>query len=876
MKKKLVGGTAFALVASLCAAHAASAQTAPVQAQTSPAEPDSVAEIIVTGVLSQASLGKSAVAVSVLRAEDLERVAPLSAADLLKSVPGVFVNSALGEIRNIVYSRGVSANSVEAAGGYYYVSLQEDGLPVTNVTFTNYGPDYFLRPDVGLGRLEALRGGTATVTGPNAPGGIFNYISRTGGSEFEGEVRAKIGAEGKGGNPYYRGDAYVSGPIGDRLRYSLGGFYRKSTGARDPGYALNRGGQIKGNLTYDYGAGKIQIFGKYLNDHNGWFEFLPARDFNNPKVVSELGGDTSLLPEATSHSFTPYAGAKTRTWDGDKLAHAKAKAIGARIDHDFGDGWSLSNALRLSRNELDWNSGGVIFALPIADPVLAAFLGTTASGLYTYRDRKTGAILAQVNRVGAAATVVTNNLPNQSVMANSVVSEAALFYNPKVDEVMDQISVTRKFERGAFTFGGFYAKSDVSTVIGGAGIGVAPLQDRPRNLDITLTTPGGVVQQVTDPNGYGSIGNRVSATLTRTKQVQASLFAGGNWDVTDKITVDAAVRYEKITNRGSNWTSVALASQTPGGTDGNVNTLYDNVQQGLGPPVSYDRDLNFTSYSAAATYRWSDAQTTYVRVSHGKKAPDLSFYATLTTAAAVANSPSIAQDLLQVEMGHRLTLDRLTLTVNPFYSRLENVGAVQVFNRADGTSYNPPPVFATQETYGVEIDGELKVTNALSVQLQATLQEPKSKDFAVWIANTPGEADDVLTRVPDGEADNSAKIMTSLTGLYRPSDRWNLFATWRYLGERAANRYNTFYLPGFSQVDVGGQWQINDRVQLSGNINNLLDGKGVMSWASAGGLLASLDRQAFTPARLAANPDQTLNILTIQPRSYYLTLAVKF
>jgi len=56
----------------------------------------------------------------------------------------------LGEIRNTVYSRGVSVGSNDGASGYYYVSLQEDGLPVTNATFGNYGPDYFYRPTCKL------------------------------------------------------------------------------------------------------------------------------------------------------------------------------------------------------------------------------------------------------------------------------------------------------------------------------------------------------------------------------------------------------------------------------------------------------------------------------------------------------------------------------------------------------------------------------------------------------------------------------------------------------------------------------------------------------------------------------------------------------
>ncbi|HEU4790723.1 MAG TPA: carboxypeptidase-like regulatory domain-containing protein, partial [Flavobacterium sp.] len=150
-------------------------------------------EVVVTGVFDKRTKMQSSVSISTLNAKQIDRVAITSAADLLKNIPGVYVNSSLGEIRNTVYSRGVSSGSNDGASGYYYVSMQEDGLPVTNATFVNYGPDYFLRTDATLGRLEAVRGGTASILGNNAPGGIFNYVSKTGGDSFSGEVRARNG-----------------------------------------------------------------------------------------------------------------------------------------------------------------------------------------------------------------------------------------------------------------------------------------------------------------------------------------------------------------------------------------------------------------------------------------------------------------------------------------------------------------------------------------------------------------------------------------------------------------------------------------------------------------------------------------------------------
>jgi outer membrane receptor for ferrienterochelin and colicin len=81
-------------------------------------------------------------------------------------------------------------------------------------TYGNYGPDYFLRPDATLGRLEAVKGGTASILGANAPGGIFNYIMKEGGSKTAGEVVTKYGLEGDGKNNFYRTDFNIGGPLG--------------------------------------------------------------------------------------------------------------------------------------------------------------------------------------------------------------------------------------------------------------------------------------------------------------------------------------------------------------------------------------------------------------------------------------------------------------------------------------------------------------------------------------------------------------------------------------------------------------------------------------------------------------------------------------
>jgi outer membrane receptor protein involved in Fe transport len=108
-----------------------------------------------------------------------------------------------------------------------------------------------------------------------------------------------------------------------------------------------------------------------------------------------------------------------------------------------------------------------------------------------------------------------------------------------------------------------------------------------------------------------------------------------------------------------------------------------------------------------------------------------------------------------------------------------------------------------------------------------------------------------------------------------PTEQFSSFLTWQYTGSRAANRYNAFFLPAFSQFNLGASYEPNHRLSFGLNINNLFNVKGVMSWAKAGSFLAALDRQAFTPADRAADPSATFSIVTVQPRAAFLTVGYK-
>ena len=259
----------------------------------------SLNDVVVTGVFDERKKISSSVSISTLDAKQIERISPTNGLDLLRYVPGVFVNTSLGDVRTQISTRGIAnrPNFSYDQSGVYYVSIQEDGLPVSNVNFNGFSQDLFYRSDATLKRLEAVRGGTAAITGANAPGGIFNYISKTGGATFGGEIREKVGLEGDGRNFFYRTDVNVGGPLGAGWGYNVGGFYRRADGPFYMGYPMNLGGQVKANVEKQYAGGSITFYGKYLNDRNASPTPLIGQDFDHPRLADGIKNtDSFALP----------------------------------------------------------------------------------------------------------------------------------------------------------------------------------------------------------------------------------------------------------------------------------------------------------------------------------------------------------------------------------------------------------------------------------------------------------------------------------------------------------------------------------------------------------------------------------------------------
>lgn len=833
-------------------------------------------EVVVTGVFDKRKKMEASVAISTISSKDIAKITPVSAADLLKNVPGVYVNSSLGEIRNTVYSRGVSVGSNDGASGYYYVSMQEDGLPVTNATYGNYGPDYFLRADATVGRLEAVRGGTASILGANAPGGIFNYVMKEGGENTAGEVRTKYGLEGNGKNNFYRADFNVGGALGKNWYYDAGGFCRYDQGARYPGYALNNGGQFRGNIVKKYSTGSFKVYAKYLNDHNGWFEFTPTVGFSNPKPAEGFSETSSVLMQPVRQTFPINGTGRVGTYDNKDLIHSIDKSIGGTWEQRLGNGWTLNNAIRYSDKTAFWNTNAVVYPLTMSDLISYAVLGLLGQpGTYSFRDVNSGKELLQVKSFsGFDFNVMNNALPGNAVAPNSLFFEPLLYADNGVKEFLDQFSLTKRVKDMSFTIGGFYGHSKVVRTNGSAGLGLATIQDRPELVTVTRTNPDNTITHLT--NGSGIMGTTGAMSLSNATQNQSALFFGHNWQLLPALNLDWGVRFETVKVSGANSPGVSTQSTT-GGLDGDPLTTYDNV---IGTtPVTYyfDKTVHTVSYSAGLNYKINNSLALYGRVSEGNKAPDLDMYFAANTEFTSKTLHPIAQKVRQYEAGIKAKTGRMNLFVTPFYSVLSNVAGVQTFQNPDQTFYNAPIVYNKYRTMGVEVETDYAISRHFSVRGVMTLQKSRALDFTAWLGRNLGAADDTLVSFSGNETDNIARSILNITPSYN-AEKFFAQLTWSYMGKRQANVANAFLLPSFSQFNFSAGYDVTRKFNLGLVINNLFNTYGVMGWSRPGAFIEALDRQGFTREMYqdAVSKNRPYSTVAIQPRAYFLTGTFKF
>lgn len=662
-------------------------------------------EAVVTGAFTERSKMESSVAITTINAAGIEEQNARNLTDLMKAVPGMWVESSGGAGGNNVFTRGLPAN-----GKLRYVELNYNGLPVfesNGLDFAN--TDQFFRSDKTVRTMESVRGGTASIFAASAPAGIMNFRSKTGGQELGGTVKIEGATAADMGPGMLRTDLNVGGPMGEDWRFNVGGFYRYDEGVRYPGFPANRGGQFTGNITRFLDNGYVRVYGRYMNEQNAFYLPIPLKNPSDPEGISGFDPNYGTMTSADAARARVPApdGVGRVTRDLTRGINPVLRSLQADLVFDLTDNLTIENKVKVMQTDLMFNAAFSLSAPSSAQAFPATKLpeGESLASYqydYAYSDR--------------AFTPASAN-------GNGLVSEFGWWHvNKPMNNVIDQLEI--KYDTGAHSVtGGLYFSTYSLEETWHWNNMLTDVQGNPRMLDLTVTTQDGDEYQVTE-NGFTQYG-----TLYRGHQGTGTIFAayaGDEWQVNDQLRIDVGGRIEHDIFRGnSEGTGRTIADM-----DGNPLTLYDNgVAVANNSVFRYNESYTEWALSVGANYSLNDRYAFFGRFSRGFHMPDLDSFR--------GGGTGRVEEVVQGELGLKVNTPNYGAFVTAFVSSLRNIPFDDQELNAQGQIVTNTQ-FANSLTPGVEAEVNGQFTDALSASLTATLQQPEYRDYT-YEADTDGD-----------------------------------------------------------------------------------------------------------------------------------------
>lgn len=490
---------------------------------------------------------------------DLRRLQPVSTADLVKAVPGVWSESSGGVAGANIFVRGLPSG-----GDAPFVSFAVNGSPLfgTN-TLSFFETSTLFRPDLTIASVEAIRGGPNAVFAKGEPGATINFALKKGGEATKGT--AQFSLTDFGGTRF---DGVLSGKLDEGLYYLVGGYVQQSDGVRDAQFTSEEGTQFTAQLTKEFDTGSINIYGRITDDHGQWY--LPF-SLNNPDIdpgtFSQLGNATRLRNiqvDATGATRT-FDFADGRGWDGF--------VTGANVEFDLGGGFTFRDNVNYVKGDADT-------------------FGFVPSG--------SAVTVADVQAANPAIGPVTTSSGRTLASSDFVQTYGHWVVLKDLESFSNDLSLSKEFGpagQHSVTVGVYNASfsSEDEWYLGNA-IAVQNIANGEPLANVA-------VDDIAAAGGGGGFHfNLVDAGDARV----LAFYVGGTFELTDRLTFDGGIRYEDIDINFVADTAFSDVVDSPLFPDGVLDVNFDGSADEIAWTASlgYDFTDNFSGY-----VRWSDGFT---------------------------------------------------------------------------------------------------------------------------------------------------------------------------------------------------------------------------------------------------------------------------
>lgn len=654
--------------------------------------PAPAAKTFTTGVAKGRDLLDTAISASVLDDHDLAQLSVSSIAGIMQNIPGIRSETSDIDGYSAITIRGLPL----AAEGSKFLQLQEDGLPVLEFGDIQFaGIDQFLRADLTLSQVQAIRGGSASTFASNSPGGLINFISRTGETKG-GTVQVSSGV----GHDLKRIDFAYGSPLGNGWRFHVGGFYRSGEGPRELGFNGFEGGQIKANLTKEFEGGYIRFYGKYLDDRQPNYSTLPVTVGGtdaDPQIGFLPGYDIReqayLSPLTRSYAEVDANNRPVVIDAADGLA-AKVAAFGLEAQFDVA-GFTVTNRFRFSDISGAYNDAVPFVTAPA--PFFAQFGGPGAQLSY------------------AAGPNSGQAITDARLLALSVRLHADL---ESLDNATNDLRATRVWEVGEgklTTTAGVYTSLQQIRMFWNFTSTLQDLAGGGRNAPVNITTATGVPVTDVGTLAYGfAVGLPFSIYHNRYDVDYDVLAPYGsvNFQI-GKLAIGASVRWDKGDVSGQVFSpgfgdGRALFAPVDVNGNGQISVAESRVPiLPLTRPVAVDYDYDYLSWSAGVNYRFAESLSAFARYSRGGRASAENVIGTETLDPLTGrpNNPDLLISIVkQAEAGVKYRKGGLSLFLTGFWASTDERNA-QITADATGQAF-VQQIERTYSAKGLEFEGE--------------------------------------------------------------------------------------------------------------------------------------------------------------------------
>lgn len=745
---------------------------------------------VVTGVAAETTKVKSSVAVSTFDAADLAPSAPRSTAEIFRNIPGIRSEATSGDGNANISVRGLPV----AAGGAKFLQLQEDGLPILEFGDIAFGTaDGFLRPDYTTERVEAIRGGSASTFASNSPGGIVNFISRTGSVEG-GSVGLTMGLD----YDSTRLDFNYGKPLGDDMQYHVGGYYRVGEGVRESGYNGNEGGQIKANFTKFLEKGYVRFYLKHLDDRAITYMPMPVRVTGtnaNPKMGA-LPGFDPLTDTPHSSAFTENVGTdgkgNRRVSDPQEGLRSLSTSLGAEVSLTLGDNWKLVDRFRFSDN-----SGRFVAPFP-AEVGSAQSIGDSIAGA--------GSVLSYATGPNKGSVINPTTLNGNGLLMRVHMFDTEL---NNFDNTVNDLKLTKHFVRGDsdtydLTFGYYHSTQNI-------------------NMDwlwnsYLLEVKGADAQlvDVADVNGvsYSDAGLTAYGTpawggLHRNYDTEYSINSPYIALAMEKgkFNMDLSARMDFGDAKGT-YAGTRYESNVDLNQDGMISIPEQSIEvvdTANRQPVNYDWD--YYSLSLGGNYSFTDDYAVFARYSRGGRAnaDRLLFGPNILPNGSLRDDDAAVDIVTQFEAGVKYADSefaggQLGLFATLFYAETEEQNyeaTTQVF------------LDRVYEAVGLELESTYRKGN-FDLKLGMTWTDSEIVSDALSPA--------VIGNTPRRQAD----LMYQISPSYN-TEKWSVGAGLIGTTDSYAQDDNVMVMPGYEYINLFGSYRFNEKFSMLLAVNNAFD-----------------------------------------------------